>query len=310
MTDKNMAPLGIFLRGMAMGAADVVPGVSGGTIALISGIYDRLINAISSADVELLGYLRKLEIVKAWQHVDATFLLILLAGILTSIATLASIIISALATYPLLVWSFFFGLIFASAIFLMRQIKSWGWTNVLLLLVGVAIAVAVVFIKPVESDGAPWYLFVAGAIAICATILPGISGGFILVLLGAYTPILIAVKNFDIVPLASLMAGAGLGLLFFSKVLSWLLARFHNRVMALLTGFLLGSLYLVWPWKQVLTWYTSSQGLQKPLVKENISPLNYEMITGIDAQLLECVLAMIFGLVILFVMEKVANGKA
>jgi putative membrane protein len=310
MTDKKMAPLGIFLRGMAMGAADVVPGVSGGTIALISGIYDRLINAISSADIELLGYLRRFEIAKAWQHVDATFLLILMAGILTSIATLASIIISALASYPLLVWSFFFGLIFASAIFLMRQIKSWGGINLLLLLIGVAIAVLVVFIKPVQSDGAPWYLFVAGAIAICATILPGISGGFILVLLGAYTPILIAVKEFDIIPLTSLMAGAGIGLLCFSKILAWLLATFRNQMMALLTGFLLGSLYLVWPWKQVLQWYTSSDGGLKPLVKENISPLNYEFVTGINSQLFECMAAMIFGVVILFVMEKIANGKS
>jgi putative membrane protein len=305
-----MTPLGVFLRGMAMGAADVVPGVSGGTIALITGIYDRLINAISSADVELLGYLRNVELAKAWQHVDGTFLSILMAGIVTSIAMLASLIVSALATYPLLIWSFFFGLIFASAIFLMRQIKPWGIENLILLLIGVAIAVAVVFIKPVESDGESWYLFAAGAIAICATILPGISGGFILVLLGAYTPVLIAVKEFDIVALASLIAGASSGLLCFSKVLSWLLTRFHNRVMALLTGFLFGSLYLIWPWKQVLEWYTSSQGLQKPLVKQNLLPHNFEVITGIDPQLFECVLAMTFGLVILFVMEKVANDKA
>jgi|TARA_B110000902_G_scaffold266696_1_gene355602 putative membrane protein len=305
-----MTPLGIFLRGMAMGAADVVPGVSGGTIALITGIYDRLINAISSADVELLGYLRNVELAKAWQHVDGTFLSILMAGIVTSIAMLASLIVSALATYPLLIWSFFFGLIFASAIFLMRQIKPWGIENLILLLIGIAIAVAVVFIKPVESDGEFWYLFAAGAIAICATILPGISGGFILVLLGAYTPVLIAVKEFDIVALAGLIAGASIGLLCFSKVLSWLLTRYHNRVMALLTGFLFGSLYLIWPWKQVLEWYTSSQGLQKPLVKQNLLPHNFEVITGIDPQLFECVLAMTLGLVILFVMEKVANGKA
>ncbi|MFT6758581.1 MAG: putative membrane protein [Chitinophagales bacterium] len=305
-----MTPLGVFLRGMAMGAADVVPGVSGGTIALITGIYDRLINAISSADVELLGYLRNVELAKAWQHVDGKFLSILMAGIVTSIAMLASLIVSALATYPLLIWSFFFGLIFASAIFLMRQIKPWGIENLILLLIGVAIAVAVVFIKPAESGGESWYLFAAGAIAICATILPGISGGFILVLLGAYTPVLIAVKEFDIVALASLIAGASSGLLCFSKVLSWLLTRFHNRVMALLTGFLFGSLYLIWPWKQVLEWYTSSQGLQKPLVKQNLLPHNFEVITGIDPQLFECVLAMTFGLVILFVMEKVANDKA
>ena len=310
MTDKKISPLGIFLRGMAMGAADVVPGVSGGTIALISGIYDRLINAISKADIELLGYLRAFDIKKAWQHVDATFILILMTGIVTSIATLASIIISALASYPLLVWSFFFGLIFASAIFLIREINSWGLTNGLLLLIGVAIAVLVVFIKPVESDGAPWYLFIAGAIAICATILPGISGGFILVLLGAYTPILMAIKDFDIVPLVSLMAGAGIGLLCFSKILSWLLAKFRNHMMALLTGFLLGSLYLVWPWKQVLEWYTSSDGGLKPLVKENISPLNYELVTGVDSQLFECIVAMAFGLVILFAMERLANGKS
>jgi putative membrane protein len=305
-----MTPLGIFLRGMAMGAADVVPGVSGGTIALITGIYDRLINAISSADVELLGYVRNVELAKAWQHVDGKFLSILMAGIVTSIGMLASLIVSALATYPLLIWSFFFGLIFASAIFLMRQIKPWGIENLILLLIGIAIAVAVVFIKPVESDGESWYLFAAGAIAICATILPGISGGFILVLLGAYTPVLIAVKEFDIVALASLIAGASSGLLCFSKVLSWLLTRFHNRVMALLTGFLFGSLYLIWPWKQVLEWYTSSQGLQKPLVKQNLLPHNFEVITGIDPQLFECVLAMALGLVILFVMEKVANDKA
>lgn len=297
----------IYLKGLAMGAADVVPGVSGGTIAFITGIYERLIQAIRSVNVSAIKLFFSGQWKAFWAHIDGSFLLVLFAGIATSILSLARVISWLLETHTVLVWSFFFGLIIASIVYILRSIKQRNAITWLLLLAGAGLALYIGMARPAEVEVTTSYLFICGAIAICAMILPGISGSFILVLLGAYGFVLNAVSNFDFVTLAMFMLGCVMGLLVFTHVLGWLLNRYHDAVLGLLTGFLAGSLYLVWPWKQVLETYTSSSGKIKPLVQENVSPLAYGELTGHDPQLVLCVLLVIGGLVLVLGLERLAG---
>ena len=240
---------GVFLRGMLMGAADIVPGVSGGTMAFITGIYQRLISAISSIGPHLLLQWRREGFASVWAAVDGCFLLTLLSGIAVSVFTLARLIALLLATQPVLLWSFFFGLILASALVLTRHVQHWHVGTVAALLAGLAIAATIGLSPAVNLPVAPASFFVAGFIAICAMILPGISGSFVLVLLGLYPAVLEAIRGFELIPLGLFAAGAACGLLAFSRVLRLLLANYHGTTLATLTGFLFGSLPVVWPWK-------------------------------------------------------------
>ncbi|MGB5446471.1 MAG: DUF368 domain-containing protein [Psychromonas sp.] len=301
---------GIFLRGLAMGAADVVPGVSGGTIAFITGIYSELLHSLSRFNLQLISTLKNQGISAAWRHVNGNFLLSLGLGILTSILSLARIIIYLLDHQPLLVWSFFFGLILASSIFVVRQMRGWRWDGILLLLIGIALAVAIGQLRPAEVVASHAYIFMAGAIAICAMILPGISGSFILLLLGVYGHVIGAVKSLELTTLIFFAGGCVIGLLSFVRVLTWLLDNYHQRVIALLAGFIAGSLYLVWPWKEVLSVYTDSHGIAKPLTQANVLPAKFELITGQSSQLVACVLLMLLGLVVVFALEKFGEKKA
>ena len=299
-----MPLFGVFLRGMLMGAADIVPGVSGGTIAFITGIYSELLHSLSRFNLQLINTLKKQGIKAAWQHVNGNFLLSLGLGIITSILSLARIIIYLLDSQPLLVWSFFFGLILASSIFVVRQMRGWRWDGILLLLIGIALAVAIGQLRPAEVVAGHGYIFMAGAIAICAMILPGISGSFILLLLGVYSHVIGAIKALELTTLLFFGAGCAIGLLTFVRILTWLLDHYHQRVIALLAGFIAGSLYLVWPWKEVMSVYTDSHGIDKPLTQANVLPARFELITGESAQLFACILLMLLGLVVVFALEK------
>ncbi|SIS08221.1 putative membrane protein [Aquipseudomonas alcaligenes] len=301
-------PLLLFAKGMAMGAADVVPGVSGGTVAFISGIYDELLRSIASVPEAALQLLRG-RVVKAWQMANATFLLVLLAGILTSVFSLARLITWLLDTHPIPVWSFFFGLILVSSYLVAREIGRWNWTRALSFVLGVAFAWWITVASPVEWGHDPLSLFLAGAIAICAMILPGISGSFLLVLMGLYGVVLAAVKNFDVAVLAVFAAGCLVGLLSFARLLSWLLAHFRDLTLAFLTGLMLGSLNKVWPWKQTLTWRTDSHGLQVPVLQENLLPLQFAQQSGQDAQLLLAILLAMAGVVLVLGLEWLAGRK-
>lgn len=242
-----------YIKGMAMGAADIVPGVSGGTIALIAGIYERLINALGSIGPSLWqvfraeGGLRGL--LAVWRQVDATFLLFLLLGIASSFATLAGMIKHLLDNQPLLIWSFFFGLVVATVFLLLTEIKRWNIGRMLLFLVGIISAVVISSLPPMTTTPSLPYLFFAGAVAICAMILPGVSGSFILLLLGAYDAVLEAVDTMNLSILLTVIAGMATGLLLFTRALKWLLAHYYQATLALLTGFIAGSLVKVWPWK-------------------------------------------------------------
>ncbi|MFT6892348.1 MAG: putative membrane protein, partial [Halioglobus sp.] len=259
-----MSSFGIFLRGLMMGAADIVPGVSGGTVAFITGIYSRLLGSIRAFDLQCLKLVFQRDVKKAWQHVDGSFLTALLLGIATSILTLARLVSWLLEQYPMPLWASFFGLILASALVLLRQVKTWSVLRFLNLAVGVAIAVFIALSPLAAFDPTVAMIFLSGFLAICAMILPGISGSFILVLLGMYGTVLSALKSFDLLFILVFAIGAAAGLMCFSRVLHWLLSRFHESTMALLTGFLFGSLAVVWPWKQVLVWVEGSHGQLKP----------------------------------------------
>lgn len=276
---QNLSPdslqqlLAVYIKGIAMGAADIVPGVSGGTIALIAGIYERLINALSSIGPSLWTVFRREKGLKGllavWRQVDATFLLCLLLGIATSLITLAGMIKYLLDYQPLLIWSFFFGLVVATVVILLSEIKRWSVARVGLFIGGLIIAVVISSLPLLATTPSLPFLFFAGAIAICAMILPGISGSFILLLMGAYDTVLEAVHTFNLTIMMTLMAGMLSGLLLFTRMLKWLLSRYYQATLALLTGFIAGSLVKVWPWK------TDALGALNTEAIYNVAPWQY-----------------------------------
>ncbi len=293
----------ISLKGIAMGAADVVPGVSGGTIAFISGIYEELLQSISNIKLGLLKTLKNEGFKAAWTELNGNFLLSLFIGIIVSFLSLAKVISWLLETHPILLWSFFFGLVLASIIYVAKQIEKWNVISILLLIATTAIAYIITTLPPlVSEDSSMPFIFLAGAIAICAMILPGISGSFILVLLGAYKPVLNALTNKDIPVIVVFMLGAITGLLSFSRVLKWLFANYKNFTLAALTGFIIGSLNKIWPWKRVLTFRTNSHGEKVPFNEESILPASYDG----DPQILYAVLLALVGFGVILLLEKLA----
>ena len=302
-TIKDFVVIG--LKGMAMGAADVVPGVSGGTIAFISGIYEELLTSISNVNFSLLKTLKTDGIKAAWKQVNGSFLLSLFVGVFVSIISLAKAIKWMLENEPILLWSFFFGLVLASVIYIAKQISKWNVFTFLLLIVGAGLAFYITTLNPLVSENSsPLFLFLAAALAICAMILPGISGAFILVLLGAYKPVLAAVNNRDFTTVAIVGAGAVAGLLAFSRVLKWLFTNYKNYTLAVLTGFIIGSLNKIWPWKETLTWRTNSHGIKVPFNQQSVSPLSFE-----DNQLLYATILAVIGFGLILLLEKLAVKK-
>ena len=289
-----------------MGAADVVPGVSGGTIAFISGIYEELLNSISSFNLSLFSVLKNEGFKKVWKMVNGRFLLALFIGIFISVLSLAKLIENLLENHPILIWSFFFGLVLASIIYIAKQIKTWSIKCYLYLIFGLIFAYYITTLNPVISqNSSPWFLFLAGMIAICAMILPGISGSFILVLLGAYKPILNAINTKDFFSIIIFMAGAILGLLTFSRVLKWLFSKYKNYTLALLIGFIAGSLNKIWPWKETISWRTNSKGIEVPFNTTSVSPLSFDG----DSKLLMAGLLAIIGFSLILLLEKLAVKK-
>ena len=295
----------LYAKGIAMGAADVVPGVSGGTVAFISGIYDELLRSIASVPAAL-GMLLRGRIVAAWQAANATFLLVLLAGILTSVVSLARLISYLLVEHPIPVWSFFFGLILVSSHIVARDIQRWNWTRGLSFVLGMAFAYWITVAAPMQWGHDPLSLFLAGAIAICAMILPGISGSFILVLLGLYPFVLGAVKSLDFDVLALFASGCLLGIVSFASILRWLLVRWRDLSLAFLTGLMLGSLNKIWPWKETLTWQTDRHGEQVPVLQTNLLPGRFAEISGQDPQLLLAIALALFGVLLVLGLEWLA----
>ena len=313
----------LYLKGMAMGAADVVPGVSGGTIAFIVGVYQELLDTIKGFNLSIFKTLKEEGIKATWQKTNATFLVVLLAGIFTSIISLAKGITFLLATYPILLWAFFFGLIVASSVIIGRQIKEWNWKTIGMMVIGAAVAFYITIAATSQIPDGLIYIFLAGCIAICAMILPGISGSFILLLMGAYGTVLGSIsglvdglKAVDVpaimkygLNIGIFMLGCIVGIISFSNFLSWMFKKAYALTMALLTGFMIGSLNKVWPWKETTEFRINSHGEEVPFLQSNISPMNFEGITGEQSQLWFAIALCIVGFLVVFVMEKMAASK-
>lgn len=306
MTTIKKYPL-TYLKGVAMGAADIVPGVSGGSIAFITGIYGELLDSINSFNAENLKLLLKFKFLDFYKAVNGSFLLSLLLGIMTSIFSMSSLITYLMSDHPIPLWSFFCGLILISAFLILKDITRWHLGVILALLAGTLIAYFITELPPTGTPDALWFTFVSGAIAICAMILPGISGSFILLIMGQYEPILEAVNNREILTLAVFALGCVVGILSFSRVVSWLLRKYHALTIGLLAGFMLGSVNELWPWKIVTAYRTSSSGDEKPFLTENILPGTYLEQTGLQPQILFAVASFVFGIFLVLGIERFAN---
>lgn len=293
----------LFLKGIAMGAADVVPGVSGGTIAFVTGIYTELLDSIKSINLHALKTLFKEGPRAFWQSINGTFLLVLGSGILLALLSLARGIHYLLMNYPVWLWAFFFGLILASCWHIGKEIKRWGLPQLALLAAGAIVAGFISTASPTSVTATPLIILLAGSIAICAMILPGISGSFILLLMGLYEPVLGAVKQLDIQLLGTFAVGAQIGLMAFSRLLSWLLHHYKDAMFALLTGFMAGSLLKVWPWKETLSSRLNSQGVEVPFIQSNVLPDS-------DISLLLALVLMAAGALLVLGLERFAAGTA
>lgn len=287
---------------MAMGAADVVPGVSGGTIAFITGIYEELITSIDNINLSAIKVLRKEGLTAFWNHINGTFFLFLFAGIILSIASLAKIVVFTLEESPVLIWSFFFGLILASTYIIGKTITNWTSKSIVAGLIGLVIALFISSIQTVAQIDNTWYIFLSGAVAICAMILPGISGSFILVLMGSYHLVLNALKEKELFTIVVFLGGCVVGLLSFSKLLKFLFTKYKTLTIAVLTGFMLGSLYKVWPWKintGDAPLVIHSDG-KEDWMQMNVWPAGFDG----DAQIGMAILCCLFGLVLVIALDK------
>lgn len=311
MSEIQSNPVATALKGMAMGVAEVIPGVSGGTIAFITGIYERLLNAIKSVlGPGIFKALKSGGIKEAWRFMDGNFLMALMAGMAAGVVVGVFGISHLLEHYPQLVWSFFFGLILASAMLLFRQVGNWSLKTIAALVITSIAAFYYTIAAPSEGIQEYWFVFVSGAIAISALMLPGISGSFILVLLGMYSYILGSVKklltDFDfgsgLVAVVFAM-GCLVGLATFSRVLTWTFKHHYRITMAALTGFMLGSLNKIWPWKEVVSWRTDSHGEQVALLEKSVLPAQFDG----DPMVAACILLAVAGFVTVSVIEK--TGK-
>ncbi|WP_111977046.1 DUF368 domain-containing protein [Algibacillus agarilyticus] len=294
-------------KGLAMGAADVVPGVSGGTVAFVTGIYDELLGSLKKLGPSIIPMLFKQGIKATWQHINGNFLLAVFGGILLSLKTFASLISFALAHHPILVWAFFSGLIIASIRLLFNQQPKWQIKQYLSMLLGIIIVYFISVSTPAQLPSDGWFLFLGGFIAICAMILPGISGSFILLLMGLYPVFLDAIKSIDIIALASFGGGCICGLLVFSRFLSWLLAKYEQTTIAVLIGFLIGSLNVTWPWKQTVSTYINRHGDELPLIRANVNPNDFEMLTQVNPQLTLAVIVCLSGIALVIGLEFLAT---
>ena len=293
-----------FLKGFAMGVANVIPGVSGGTIALLTGIFERLINALKSFDVEAVRLLLKFKFREFAQHVDFGFLLSVFLGVGVSIISVAKLLEFLFQSYPVYVWSFFFGLILVSVWFVGKSIGKIDVPAAVSFVVGAAVAFGLSVMNPATENTAFWYLIICGAVAICSMILPGLSGSFVLILMGNYQLIMIyAVSHFDMKIIVPVAVGVVVGLLAFSHFLSWLLSRYARQTMAVLTGFIFGSLGTIWPWKNPV--YLMQDGAE---VLKNGKPIiqSYQMYfpQEFSAEVAIAIVLMAAGMAALWALEK------
>lgn len=297
----------LFLKGLAMGAADVIPGVSGGTVAFITGIYEELLESIKSINVEAFRLLFSGKWKALWEHINGSFLLTLFAGISISFLSLARFMTYLIEEHPIQLWSFFFGLIIISALMILREIKKWDYITAINLIAGTVIAYYITILTPASTPENMFFLFLSGMIAICAMVLPGISGSFLLLMLGKYEYIFNAIKEYNFGVLTPFALGCIVGILSFSRVISWFLKRFHDYAVAFLAGIMLGALNKIWPWKQVISYRLNSSGEQVPLIEENLLPAAYSKILSKNPHLLEAILFFALGIMVVVAIDRLAH---
>ena len=289
------------VKGFCMGASDVVPGVSGGTMAFILGIYEELIDAIKSFDLKSLQFLVTLKFRPLLDRISWQFLLAVGIGILAAIFSLSKLLSWLLQNRPVFIWSFFLGLILASVLSVSRRVEAWRILTWLCLVCGTLGSYFLVGLVPVSTPNDYWFLFLCGAVAICAMILPGISGSYILVLLGKYQYVLDAVNHRDFLVLGLVAAGACVGIIAFSRILGWLLKNYHDLMVATLTGLMIGSLRKVWPWKETLESVVDLHGQMVPLVQSNILPGQW------NGEFLAALSLMVAGLLAVLFLDWLGN---
>ncbi|MEJ6776926.1 MAG: DUF368 domain-containing protein [Crocinitomicaceae bacterium] len=294
------------LKGIAMGAADVVPGVSGGTIAFISGIYEELIDSINNINLAALKVWKAEGFKDFWNYINGTFFVFLFTGIGISIFSLAKVVSHLLGAHPVLIWSFFFGLIIASVWLISKSIEKWSLGIIGIMGVGALVAYYISSINAVAPVDASWYIVLSGAIAICAMILPGVSGAFILLLLGSYDEVFRAISEKNLLVIGLFGLGCLIGLLSFARVLKYLFSKFKNLTVALLAGFMVGSLSKVWPWKETKNTRVNSHGEVVPFIQDNVLPGNF---SG-DSLFMYAALLACTGFLLIFVLEKFAPKEA
>ncbi|SCY07754.1 putative membrane protein [Nonlabens sp. Hel1_33_55] len=311
--------LSVTLKGMMMGAADVVPGVSGGTIAFITGIYEELIKTIDNLSFAVLKDFFRIGWTATLVKYNLAFLISLLLGIAISVLSLSKLITHLLETYPVLVWAFFFGLVLASILYIGKQIDRWNALAIVAIIAGSVISYFITIAEPLGAPDSWWYLLFSGFIAIIAMILPGVSGAFLLLLLGSYQTVLNSITGLiesllagewsrvfsNLGNLALVGVGAILGIKLFSRALTWLFENKKNLTLALLTGFMIGSLNKLWPWKEVLSTRMNSKGLEVPFLEKSILPQNF---AG-DPQILWVCVLVVIGFLLILILEQWAVKK-
>jgi len=311
--------LTIIFKGIAMGAADVVPGVSGGTIAFISGIYEELIESIDKINLGVFKIWKTDGFKTAWNSINGTFLVALFSGIAISILSLAKLIKWLLHNEPVLLWSFFFGLVLASILYIAKQIKNWSALVLVAIVLTSILSYYITLAEPFASPDSPYYLLFCGFIAIITMILPGVSGAFILLILGAYQTAIDTINNLRdglftgnmelfkeaFINFSLLALGAIVGIKVFSKLLNWMFKHKKNLTLAILTGFMIGSLNKIWPWKEVLSTRVNSEGNKVPLLEKSILPTNFDG----DSQLLTASVFIIIGFFTILLLERLGKDK-
>lgn len=293
---------GVFIKGMAMGAANVIPGVSGGTIALITGIFERLINGIKSFNITALRLLLKGDFKGFASHTDLAFIVALFLGVAVSILSLARLFDYLFIHYPVYIWSFFFGLILASVFFVGKTVGRWTWFVILAFIIGFAVALTITFLTPATQDESFFYLIICGVVAACSMILPGLSGSFVLILMGNYQLVMIdSINQLRLDILIPIVIGAFLGLLGFSYLLSWVFKHYRDQTIAVLTGFIFGSLGIIWPWKDEI--------IQQFGDKEKVIGYDW-LLPELNLQFGIAIGIMILGVLSIWIMERMAEKKA
>ncbi|HAF27680.1 MAG TPA: DUF368 domain-containing protein [Bacteroidales bacterium] len=310
MKNQVKTHLGLFLKGFAMGAANVIPGVSGGTIALITGIFERLINAIKSFNGVAIHLLFKGKIKDLIKHIDLYFLIAVFVGMLTSVFSIAKLLEYLFINYPVFVWSFFFGLILASVYYVGKTINKWSISVIVVFILGTSIAFFISMLNPATQNDSFVYLIICGVIAICSMILPGLSGSFILILLGNYELVMIqSVNNLDLRILIPVMIGAIGGLIAFSHVLSWIYTRYKDQTISILTGFILGSLGILWPWKNEIYRIDEAGNFVIKNGEKIVQSYTKYIPESFSREVVIAIILMIFGIITISLIEKIASTQ-